>query len=200
MGTSRVKIALLATGFIIIVFSGLFLSANQSFIFAKAVGTSEFYNSGEGTYVANITDGNTPISKIYINIGAAVANSGNLRQHRILIQIPYSPDVELDSVTFRFSSDPNAIFAFYSKASSYIWTEITPHQENNAYVYKVNDLGLYGKYTVNFEFIAETYEGTNHLAIEADLSMHQPALIQLTSLKAHVFIDATIPADIRQNT
>jgi hypothetical protein len=92
------------------------------------------------------------------------------------------------------------IFAFYSKASSYIWTEVSPHQEDSAYIYRVNDLGMYGKYAVNFEFTADIYENANHLAFEANLSMHQTTILQLTSLTAHVFLDATIPSDIGQTT
>ncbi len=183
----------------IIVFSGLLLSsATQNYIFRQAIGVGEFENRGEGIYVANITEGNSPISKIYVNVGAAVSDPGNVFQHRILVQIPYNPDVELDSVALRFSSDPNMIVSFYSKASSYIWTEISPHQENSAYIYKVNDLGVYGKYAVNFEFVAEINENANHLAFEADLSMHQTGPFQLTSLTAHVFLDAIIPSDIKQ--
>jgi len=142
-------------------------------------------------------------TQIFLSCRSRIVSSGGQGfepLHQILIQIPYNPDVELDSVTFRFSSDPNMIFAFYSKASSYIWTEVSPHQEDLAYIYRVNDLGMYGKYALNFEFTADIYENANHLAFEANLSMHQTTILQLTSLTAHVFLDATIPSDIGQTT
>ena len=180
----------------IIVFSTLFLSsATQNFPLTKTIGVSEYENQTEGTYVAYITDGNSQVSKIYARVNSAPYAGA----HQILIQIPYG-QVELDSVKFTFSSDPNTIISFYVKSSSYIWTEINPHEENSAYVYEVKDLGSYGRYTVNFEFLVETNQNTNHLAISTDLSMHKPAMLQMTSLKAHAFLDAPLPRYMGQAT
>jgi len=185
---------------LVIVFSGIVISSqSQNFFFTKAVSVGEFVDQGEGIYAANITDGNTIVKKIYVNVGAALSDPGNVRRHPIFIQIPYS-QAELDSVTLWFSSDTNGIVSLYSKASSYVWDEVSPHQENNGYVYKVNDLGLYGTGAVNFEFYIDLFENVNHLTIEADLSMHHRAPIQLPSLTAHVFLDTVVPPDIQTTT
>jgi hypothetical protein len=88
-------------------------------------------------------------------------------------------------------SGGNNVVSVYREASSYDW-RYQFHTEGGDVIFEVPDLDWFGQSTTRLDFILFPFDTTN-LYLSIQVSMHRTAPLQLTSLKAEVFIDAPIP-------
>lgn len=187
---------------VVIVLSNLMVSsATENFLFSKSLNVGEFeshfYNSSNdlrNEYVANLTDENTLIRTVFLRIWSLPSNLTNIPRCWILLQLAYKPDTEVDSITLRV--DSGSLFSKYYTSSLGTITSTNFYEDGSAIVYEIKELGNFlGQGTVTLEFLIEDTSQLSSVAITADISMHQTTPIQLTSLNAHVFLDAAIPSD-----
>ena len=103
---------------------------------------------------------------------------------------PYN-QTEVDSLTLKFSAGTQ-VLTVYKEATSYMFKDSEFYQKDNEVVLNIPDAGFYGSSTLRLEFTLEQCSA-EQLSVTAEISMHQKASIQLTSQKAKLFIDATVP-------
>jgi len=184
-------LALLALIILIIgiVFAGLLaVSVTQSFIFSSDLRVIEIEKDNVSSHLA-VYDGETMLGNIYFIIEPG--NADGLEQNRMTISLSlFYNQTELDSIAVRFSAGAN-IVSIFKEATSYAW-KYQFHKEGSNVVFEVPDLGWYGQSTTKLDFILFPM-GANNLYLEMQLSMHRINPLQLTSLKAQVHIEATIP-------
>ena len=173
---------------IVVVFAGLATaSMTQNFIFTSNLRVEEV-EKNDNTSILYVFDGETFLGEIFFSIEP---EQGELKQNQMTISFSlFYNQTELDSVKIRFSGG-NSVISVYREATSYDWKHQF-HTEGGDAVLDVPDLGWFGESTTRLDFILFPMDATN-LYLEMQLSMHRTTPLQLTSLKAQVNIDATIP-------
>lgn len=171
-----------------VVFAGLFtVSMTQNFIFTSNLRVEEI-EKNDNTYILHVFDGQTFLGAIYFRIEPQIVG---LHQKWMTISFSlFYNQTELDSAEIRFSGGNNVI-SVYREATSYNW-EHQFHTEDGDVVLDVPDLGWFGQSTASMNFILFPIDA-NSLYLTMDLSMHRTTPLQLTSLKAHVYVDVPIP-------
>ena len=188
----KIKLLTLLTLIILvieIVIAGLFaVSMTQSFIFSSDLRVVEVEKDDSSSHLT-VYDGETMLGNIYFIIEPGTADG--LEQNRMTLSFSlFYNQTELDSIAVRFSAGAN-IVSIFKDATSYTWK----HQfdtEGSDVVFEVPDLGWYGQSTTKLDFILFPMDA-NNLYLDMQLSMHRTTPLQLTSLKAQVHIEATIP-------
>lgn len=203
----RTKIALTTgiTAIMVIIISTFAISSiSQNFIFSKSLNVEEFKCSLNNApydyrneYVANLTDENTVIRTVFLRIMSSDPNSTNAGKHWVLFSLsdPVGSHggvtTEVDAISFRF--DFGFSFVDFYVQPLTMNQSILFSQDGHAIIYEIKELGSLGTGTLNFDFLIEDISQLSHVVITADISMHQTTIMQLTSLNAHVFLDAQIP-------
>jgi hypothetical protein len=172
-----------------IVLAGIFaVSITQSFIFSSDLRVVENEKNDVSSHLA-VYDGETMLGNIYFIIEPETADG--IRQNRMTLSLSlFYNKTELDSIAVRFSAGEN-IVSIFKEATSYTWNHQF-HAEGSDVVFEVPDLGWYGQSTTKLDFILFPMDA-NFLYLDMQLSMHRTTPLQLTSLKAQVHIEATIP-------
>ena len=189
MPRTKTAFAIIAASIILIIASALvFSSGTGNFLFSRDLTVGNFVQNDNGGgyygYTANMTDGSTFVRSVGLFI-----QSDSSGQYQLTIQIPYQPNYQVDSVKLTFSSVPSVITLYALPLNGEYPTAHFYTDNNLGVVYEINNLGWYGSGTVTFEFMLKAYQAS-HLAMTADISMHKATTLQLTSLKAHAFLDA----------
>lgn len=174
---------------VIVVSSFLVISQNQIFLFSETVIADEItYEPNTGSYSTSLTKDGTTLANIYFRIEPDFPNQ---QQYRMLFSItPYS-QTEVDSLTLRFSAGTN-ILTIYKEATNNLFEDSQCYQKDYETVLNIPDAKSYGSSTIRLDFILDCCD-IDSLSVIAELSMHQEAQFQLTSQKAQVYIDATVP-------
>ena len=172
----------------ILITSLLVFSETQNFPFSSDLRVDEVAKY-DGTSDFTVFDGETMLGNIHFSIEPEIPSGSGQNQMTISFSLFYN-QTELDSIIIRFSAGTN-IVSIFRKATSYDW-EYKFHTESSNVVFEVPDLGWYGQSTSKLDFILFPNDATS-LFLDMQLSMHKMAPLQLTSLKAQVHIDATIP-------
>ena len=172
-----------------VVITGLFaVSITQNFIFSSDLRVVENEKDNVSSHLT-VYDGETMIGNIYFIIEPGTADG--LEQNRMTISLSlFYNQTELDSIAVRFSAGGN-IVSIFEEATSYTWKHQF-HTEGSDVVFEVPDLGWFGQSTTKLDFILFPMD-SNNLYLDMQLSMHRTTPLQLTSLKAQVHIEATIP-------
>lgn len=171
-----------------IVMAGLFTaSISQTFLFTSYAIVEEDENN-EDMSIWHVFDGDTYLGEIDFRMEPSPSG---LQQNQMTISLTlFYNQTELDSVKIRFSGGNSAI-SVYKEASSYEW-DYQFNMEGGDVLFEVPDLDWFGQSTTRLDFILLPFDATN-LYLNMELSMHRTTPIQLTSLKAQVFIDVPIP-------
>jgi hypothetical protein len=172
-----------------IVVVGLFaVSFTQNFIFSSDLRVVENERDDVSSHLT-VYDGETMLGNIYFIIEPGTADG--LEQNRITISLSlFYNQTELDSIAVRFSASGN-IVSIFKEATSYTW-KYEFHTKGSDVIFEVPDLGWFGQSTTKLDFILFPMDA-NNLDLDMQLSMHRTTPLQLTSLKAQVHIEATIP-------
>jgi hypothetical protein len=172
------------------------LSVTENYVTSKDVYFSEFSKDGIGYYGIAL-DGSNKIADLYFRVEHAQPNS-NYQPMRVEWQ--HSPDVEIDSVTFRFrvaSGTTIYMQTDYPGISSIPYSFSYKNQHGPVYEIVLKDIGSYGKSgSVRIDFIMRNIQNASQMTFEADFSMHYVSALQLSSIKAHAHLDALIPTDL----
>jgi hypothetical protein len=173
---------------IAVILAGLFTaSMTQNFPFTSDLRVVEL-EEYDNIYILNVFDGETFLGEIYFRIEPSPSG---LHQNRMTISLSlFYNQTELDSVKIRFSGG-NSVISVYKEATSYNW-KYQFHTEGGDVVLDVPYLDWFGQSTARLDFILFPVDATD-LYLDMQLAMHRTTPLQLTSLKAQVFIDATIP-------
>jgi hypothetical protein len=183
----KIKFLIITVAAIVIILTGLFAaSISQIFPFSSDVRVNELENN-DGKISWSVYDGEIFLGEIYFRIDPSYSTASH--QMAIHFSLFYN-ETELDSVKIRFSGGTSVI-SVYREATSYTW-EHRFQREGGDTVLDVPDLGWFGQSTTSMNFILFPIEA-NSLYLTMDLSMHRTTPLQLTSLKAHVYIDVPIP-------
>ena len=162
-------------------------SRTETFIFSRSLHITDFVKSDEG-YVANVQWGFRDIGHIYVRVENPMPNSN----HRpVVFSIWHVNDTELDSLTLRFTTEL-FVTSLFLKASSYEWPEMKLHRDSTGILFSVKDLEWYGKETITLDFILEPDPHSSVLGLTVDFSMHYSGVIQLTTLKGHIFLNTQL--------
>jgi hypothetical protein len=183
----KIKFLIITITIIVIVIAGLFIaSISQTFLFTSYARVVEVENNDVSIW--NVFEGETYLGEIYFRIEPIPSG---LEQNQMTISFTlFYNQTELDSVKIRFSGENNVI-SVYKEASSYDW-EYQFQTENGDVIFEVPNLDWFGQSTTRLDFILVPFDATN-LYLDMELSMHRTTPLQLTSLKAQVFIDVPIP-------
>lgn len=184
----KIKFLIITITIICIVIAGLFAaSISQTFLFTSNARVVEGENN-EDTSIWNVFDGETYLGEIGFRIEPSPSG---LKQNPMTISLSlFYNQTELDSVKIRLSGG-NSVISVYKEASSYEW-DYQFHMEGGDVLFEVPNLDWFGQSTTTLDFILFPFDATN-LYLDMEISMHRTTLLQLTSLKAQVFIDAPIP-------
>jgi len=168
--------------------AGIFTaSISQTFLFTSYAIVEEDENN-EDMSIWHVFDGDTYLGEIYFRMEPSPSG---IQQNQMTISLTlFYNQTELDSVKIRFSGGNSAI-SVYKEASSYEW-DYQFNMEGGDVLFEVPDLDWFGQSTTRLDFILLPFDATN-LYLNMELSMHRTTPIQLTSLKAQVFIDVPIP-------
>ncbi len=168
--------------------AGIFTaSISQTFLFTSYAIVEENENN-EDIPIWHVFDGDTYLGEIDFRMEPSPSG---LQQNQMTISLTlFYNQTELDSVKIRFSGGNSAI-SVYKEASSYEW-DYQFNMEGGDVLFEVPDLDWFGQSTTRLDFILLPFDATN-LYLNMELSMHRTTPIQLTSLKAQVFIDVPIP-------
>lgn len=193
---SRTKTALpILVGSIILIFVSVlvFSSITANFLFSRDLTVGNFIENDSGGghygYTVNMTDGNTFVRSIGL-----IIQSDSSGQYQLTVEIPYQLNIQVDSVKLMFSSAPSVITLYVLPLNGGYPIAHFYTNDNLGVVYEMSNLGRYGSSTVTFEFMLTAYQ-VSHLTMTADISMHQTSTLQLTSLKAHAFLDAELSSN-----
>jgi hypothetical protein len=184
----KIKFLIITIAIIGIVLAGLLaVSMSQIFLFTSDARVMEVENN-EDARIWKVYDGETLLGEIYFTIEPAPIGSD---QNRMTISFTlFQNQTELDLIKLKFSGGNNVV-SVYREASSYDW-RYQFHTEGGDVIFEVPDLDWFGQSTTRLDFILFPFDTTN-LYLSIQVSMHRTAPLQLTSLKAEVFIDAPIP-------
>ena len=185
---NKIKFLIITITIICIVIAGLFAaSISQTFLFTSHVGVVEGENN-EDASIWNVFDGETYLGEIDFRIEPSPTG---LKQNQMTISLSlFYNQTELDSVKIRFTGGTSVI-SLYKEASSYEW-DYQFRTEGADVIFEVPDLDWFGQSTTTLDFILFPFDATN-LYLDMELSMHRTTPLQLTSLKAQLFIDSPIP-------
>ena len=162
-------------------------SMSQNFLFTSYARVTEGENQDDGI-IWNVFDEETYMGEVFFRIEP---NPNGLQQNQMTISSSlFYNQTELDSIKIRFSGG-NSVISVYKEASSYDWN-YQFRMESGDVIFEVPDLDWFGQSTTRLDFILVPYDATD-LYLNMELSMHRTTPLQLTSLKAQVFIDAPIP-------
>ncbi len=184
----KIKFSIITITIIVIVFAGLFsASISQNFLFTSYAKVEEVENN-ENASTWKVFDGETYLGEIYFRIEHSPSG---LQQNQITIAFSlFYNQTELDSVKIRFSGG-NSVISLYKKAYSYDW-KYEFRMKGGDVSFEVPDLEWFGQSTATLDFILVPFDATN-LYLNMVLSMHRTTPLQLTSIEAHVNVDAPIP-------
>jgi hypothetical protein len=184
----KIKFLIITITIIVMVLAGLLaVSASQTFLFTSYARVEEMENN-EDASSWNVFDGETYLGEIYFRIEPSLSG---LQQNQMTISFSlFYNQTELDSIKLRFSGG-NSVISVYKEASSYDW-DYQFQKEGKDAIFEVSDLDWFGQSTATLDFILFPFDATN-LYLDMELSMHRATPLQLTSLRAQVFIDVPIP-------
>jgi hypothetical protein len=184
----RIKFLVITITIIGAVLAGLLAaSMSQNFLFTSYARVTEGENQDDGI-IWNVFDEETYMGEVFFRIEP---NPNGLQQNQMTISSSlFYNQTELDSIKIRFSGG-NSVISVYKEASSYDWN-YQFRMESGDVIFEVPDLDWFGQSTTRLDFILVPYDATD-LYLNMELSMHRTTPLQLTSLKAQVFIDAPIP-------
>ena len=184
----KIKFLILTITIIVMVLAGLLaVSASQTFLFTSYARVEEMENN-EDASSWNVFDAETYLGEIYFIIEPSPSG---LQQNQMTISFSlFYNQTELDSIKLRFSGG-NSVISVYKEASSYDW-DYQFQKEGKDAIFEVSDLDWFGQSTATLDFILFPFDATN-LYLDMELSMHRATPLQLTSLRAQVFIDVPIP-------
>lgn len=183
----KIKFLIITISVIVIILTALITaSLSQNFLFASDVRVNEIENN-DGTVSWNVYDGETFLGEIYLRIDPAYSTASH--QMAIHFSLFYN-QTELDSFKIRFSGG-NSVISVYKEASSYN-RDYQFRTEGGDVLFEVPNLDWFGQSTASMNFILFPINA-NSLYLTIDLSMHRTTPLQLTSLKAHVYVDIPIP-------
>lgn len=193
------KVLAVLTIIAILLGSLITLSATEQYIFSKDIYFNEFTKDGIG-YYGNVSDGDKVIADLYFRVEHAQPNS-NYQPMRVEWQP--SSDIEIDAVTLRFIV-PDGVNIYietgYPGVPSIPYSFCHKIQNHHIYEITLNDLGSYGTGgSIPIKFIVNNLRNASQMILEAEFSMHYKAALQLSSMKAHAYIDALIPTDLPQS-
>ena len=184
----KIKFLIITITIIGLVLTGLLAaSISQTFLFTSHAIVEEYENN-EDISIWHVFDEDTYLGEIGLEMEPSPSG---LKQNQITISLTlFYNQTELDSVKIRFSGG-NSVISVYKEASSYEW-DYQFNTEGGDVLFEVPDLDWFGQSTTRLDFILLPFDATN-LYLHMELSMHRTPPLQLTSLKAQVFIDAPIP-------
>ena len=184
----RIKFLVITITIIGAVLAGLLAaSMSQNFLFTSYARVTEGENQDDGI-IWNVFDEETYMGEVFFRIEP---NPNGLQQNQMTISSSlFYNQTELDSIKIRFSGG-NSVISVYKEAASYDWN-YQFRMESGDVIFEVPDLDWFGQSTTRLDFILVPYDATD-LYLNMELSMHRTTPLQLTSLKAQVFIDAPIP-------
>ena len=184
----KIKFLIVTIIIIGVVSAGLLAaSMSQNFLFSSYAIVKKVENN-EDAIIYHVFDGESMMGEIYFRIEHGPSG---LAQNPITISFTlWYNQTELDSFKIRFSGG-NSVISVYKEASSYDW-DYQFQREGEDVIFEVPDLDWFGQSTTTLDFILFPFDATN-LYLDMELTMHRTTPLQLTSLKAQVFIDAPIP-------
>ncbi len=184
----KIKFLIVTITIIGIVLVGLLAaSMSQNFLFSSYVRVEKIENTEDAT-IYHVFDGETIIGEIYFRIKPSPSG---VQQNQMTISFTlFYNQTELDSIRIGFSGG-NSVISIYKEASSYDW-DYQFRMEGGDILFEVPDLDWFGQSTTRLDFILVPFDAIN-LYLEMELSMHRITPLQLTSLKAQVFINVPIP-------
>ena len=186
----KMVFAALAILFLLLSTFIVWASVNERYFFTSKVVISDFTQidyvgeAGWDAYRSTITESDAKLGTVYLRISPQANNSS---AEDLLIQIPYMPNIEVDSVGFVFDGAPFIPSVFY-KASNYVRPTYFRHDlaEPRSVVFTAEDLGSYGASSLRFDFILIKETGMSGFLFSVILSMHHTLLLQLTGLNGYL--------------
>ena len=185
------KKLVVAMVFCVVIVVSLFLavSMNQIFLFSETVRVENLtYEPDTFSYSTSVTKDGETLANVYFRIEPGFP--GQQQYHMLFSITPYS-QTELDSLTLRFSAGTN-ILSIYKEATNSLFDGSQFYQKDYETIMEIPDTKGYGSSTIRLDFILESCD-IDSLSVISELSMHQEVPFQLTSQKAQVYIDATVP-------
>jgi hypothetical protein len=187
MVSYRVKAVIVAVLVVVVTFSALeSISLNKAFPFSQALLTKEI--TPEGTYDERIFQINGTDGSFVGTLDFRINDVPNSTFQRMEIFLGHSAGIFLDSVTFRFYTPLGKQISVYLCAMDQSF-HTTIYKEQNGVIainYKIeNDFVAQG--ALRSDLIIENSFSDQVICV-AELSMHQPALLQLTSMETGVYI------------
>ena len=193
---ARAKVVLALIFVALVIFSTIaYSSASETFWFSRsltvkelAVGQSSYY---QPDFYFNVTDSGKYLGSLYFRMEAVPPNQSS---NTAYVDFQHSGNTELDSIVFRFSSPE--VTRVYLDMSDPVTVSYTPSRDLRSFSVKADfgELGtLQGANTYQF-ILYENGAKSSSLYFTADISMHYMNPLELTSLKAHVALNAVIPS------
>ena len=184
----KIKFLVITITIICVVLAGLLAtSMSQNFLFTSYARVTEGENQDDGV-IWYVFDAETYLGDVFFRIEPSPTG---LQQNQMTISLSlFYNQTELDFIKIRFSGG-NSVISVYKEDSSYDWN-YQFRMESGDITFEVPNLDWYGQSTTRLDFILVPFDATN-LHLDMELLMHKTTPLQLTSLKAQVFIDTPIP-------
>jgi hypothetical protein len=166
------------------------VSTERIFLFSRNLLTKDL-NVEDGIdqhlFLMNDTNGNL-IGEFVFHINGLP----NSTFQRIWIDVTHFNDTLLDSVTFKFSTAPGKLATVYHEAG-YPTVPTTTSRDTHGTTIDFKPINGYARSTFTCRFVLENTE-FNQISLKTEVTMHQQQLLQLTSLRAEMYIQNILPS------
>jgi hypothetical protein len=176
----------------------VWLTAEERFPFSRKLDVASLGPNSPSPDICfayfNLTDSGQLIASIYVQMDYPEPNSTGVP---LYVSIRQQSETEIDSLTLGFSQyGYNGVSGLLSPSSSIPQDKFRSSTPHESWEMTANNLGSYGVGNITLDFVlylGATYRVYDVLQYDVGLyiglSMHQRALIQLTSLNADTYVD-----------
>ncbi len=168
-----------------------FLVTSGILHFTESLRVEEFHRSEEA-YVSDILDSaGVRVASIHVMVNPRLPATDRVP---ISISIWHLKGTELDSLILKISGQNFMIPVFLDiTGSSWPIFSFYPSEDDRGVVLNIEDMGFYGRGTVNLDLILSPSSTQQSFLLEVSLSMHAEGTLPLTKQEARVINVFTIP-------
>jgi hypothetical protein len=167
-------------------------SYNGIFIFSRTLAAQDL-NPDETSdqHLIMLKDHGNDVGGLFFAIDGAVNSS----LQRMWVDISHYNGTLLDSVTFKFTSHLKPISVYID--ASYPPVPISFHKDHDTIIITLKPVGIFTQGTFHCDFVLQNLS-SDQISFEAEVTIHQPASLQLTALKANVYIPQILPTYLQR--
>ena len=152
-------------------------------LFSEVLLVGETEDRGEGRYVVQLYDENGgDIIHITFDVGSIVTPDQNFIP--VSIQIWHKCGTQLHQVgmIFKQSGTGQDLTVYLEESPSEV-SKLTIHDEVDGYSFHFQNLGFYGKYTVNYHFLIQKGADLPNIALTTQIILHYTTFPQVLTQK-----------------